>query len=362
MRSLAQSWLSPVEPSALVSVIFVVDLSAEMGWEYVLVDAGWYNSGPVAISDAVHGPESDITDVVDGLDMPELISYADSKNVKVLLWLHWVPVRHQMDEAFPLYEEWGAAGVKIDFMDRDDQEMVNYYHRVVKKAAAHHLAVDFHGAYKPTGWSRTYPNLITREGVMGNEYNKWSADVTPEHKVTIPFTRGLLGEVDYTPGGFRNRTADTFRPVNTGPWVIGTRVNELAMFVVYESALQVVSDSPYAYRVSPAGTDFLKIVPATWDDTRALAGQPGDFVAVARRSGEDWFLGAMTDEQQRTLALPLDFLGAGQYRATIWADAHEAADFPDRLLKQERIVTARDTLEASMAPAGGYVVHLAPVR
>lgn len=341
-----------------------VDLSAEMGWRYVLVDEGWY--GPAFADGAVNTtwnqhPESRITTWIPELDLPALIRYAGERGVKVILWLHWGHVQDQMVEAFLLYREWGVAGVKIDFMDRDDQWMVDFYHRVAERAADNRLLVDFHGAYKPTGVSRTWPNLVTREGVLGSEYNKWTDSITPEHNVTIPFTRGLLGEMDYTPGGFRQKTVETFHAQSTAPLVMGTRAHQLAMFVVYESALQVASESPYAYRVSPRGTDFLAMVPTTWDDTRALAGEPGDYVAVARRSGPAWYIGAMSDEEPRTLRLPLEFLPPGEYRAEIWADAYEADEFPDRLLKSERVVAPGDTLNAVMAPGGGYVARLVPV-
>jgi alpha-glucosidase len=343
------------------SMKYFVDLAAEMGWQYQLVDFYWYGSPFVEGTWEPH-PTNDITTADPNLDIHEVIRYAGEKGVKIILWLHWAHADRQMDEAFPLYEQWGVAGVKIDFMNRDDQEMVNFYHRTVKKAADHHLLVDFHGAYKPTGWSRTYPNVITREGILGNEYSKWSDRITPEHTVTIPFTRGLLGEMDFTPGGFRNRTRETFRTENPAPNVMGTRVHQLAMLVVFESALQVLCDSPYNYRSSPAGTDFLKRVPTTWDDTRVLHGQPGDVITVARRAGDDWYLGSMTDWTPRTLELPLGFLDAGPYRAEIWADAYEAADYPDRLMKRAQVVTAQDTLTAVLAPGGGHVVHLTPAR
>lgn len=350
------------------SMKYFVDLAAEMGWQYQIVDWGWY--GP-AFAPGAKGttwavdPVGSITNIIPELDLHGLIAYAKEKGVKLILWLHWGAVDREMDVAFPTYEKWGIAGVKIDFMDRDDQEMVQYYERVAKKAAEHHLLVDFHGAYKPTGWHRTYPNVITREGVMGNEYTKWSARVTPEHTVTLPFTRGMLGGMDFTPGGFRQKTPQSFRVVGgdaPGPFVMGTRVHQLAMLVVYESALQVLCDSPYNYRSSPAGTDFLKVVPTTWDDTKVIHGEVGKVITVARRSGEEWYIGSMAGTDARSLQIPLNFLGAGQYQAEIWADAYEAADFPDRLMKQTRTVTAADTLTANLAAAGGYVVRLKPVR
>ena len=346
---------------------YFVDLASEMDWKYQLVDWYWY--GPPFAEQAIDAsqepnPDADITKVVPELDLPALIQYAEAKGVGILLWLNWASAATQMDEAFPLYRKWGVRGVKIDFMNRDDQEMVNFYHRTVEKAAENHLLVDFHGAYKPTGWSRTYPNLITREGVLGNEYSKWSGRVTPDHCLTIPFTRGMLGSMDFTPGGFRQKTKQSFRAVGgdaPGPFVMGTRAYQLAMLIVYESGLQVLCDSPYSYRSSPAGTDFLKVVPTTWDDTRVIHGQVGDFITVARRSGDEWYLGSMTDWTARKLEIPLDFLGDGHYRAEIWADAYEADDYPDRVMKQERTVTAEDTIEATMAPGGGQVVRIVPL-
>jgi alpha-glucosidase len=345
---------------------YFIDFAAEMGWEYQLVDWEWYGEPfhPELGSRFMH-PDADITTMIPGVDIPGLVKYAKKKGVKLIIWLEWMAVDRQMDEAFALYEKWGVAGVKIDFMARDDQYMVNFYHRCVQKAAEHRLIVDFHGAYKPTGWSRTWPNVITREGVLGNEYTKWSDRITPDHCLTLPFTRGFLGEMDFTPGGFRQKTKETFRAVGhdgPGPFVMGTRCYQLAMMVVYESALQVICDSPYSYRSSPAGLDFLKIVPTTWDDTKVIHGKVGDYITVARRSGDTWYIGSMTDWTERILDIPLDFLGKGKYKAEIWMDAHEANDYPDRLMKAKKIVSSKDIIKAEMASGGGHVVVLRPVR
>jgi alpha-glucosidase len=344
------------------SMEYFVDLAAELSCKYQLVDWEWYGEPFAERKTWAVNPKADITKSIPEIDIPALVAYAKERGVGIILWMHWESVDKQMNEAFPLYEKWGVKGVKIDFMDRDDQEMVNFYHRVAKKAAEHHLLVDFHGAYKPTGDSRTWPNLITREGVLGNEYNKWSSRVTPEHSVTIPFTRGLFGEMDFTPGGFRNKTEATFRPSDIGPFVMGTRAHQLAMFVVYESGLQVICDSPYNYRSSPAGVDFLKIVPTTWDDTHVIHGEVGDYITVARRSGNDWFVASMTDGTARSLDIPLEFLSDGKFRATIWADVYEADEYPDRLMKSELDVTNQDKLTAAMAPGGGHLIHLVPAK
>ena len=225
-----------------------------------------------------------------------------------------------MDEAFPLFEKWGIAGVKIDFMNRDDQWMIDFYRRVVKKAAAHHLMIDFHGAFKPDGLRRTYPNLVTREGVMGLEYSKWSARITPDHNVMLPFTRMLAGPMDYTPGGFRNATREQFIARQRRPMVMGTRAHELALYAIFESGLQMVSDYPEAYQ-GQREFDFIKAVPSVWDETHVVNGRPGDFITVARRHGREWFVGGITGWHEKDLDVPMEFLGRGDFIAEIYADA-----------------------------------------
>ena len=277
--------------------------------------------------------------------------------------------------AFPIYERWGLAGVKIDFMNRDDQDMVNWYEKIVKAAAQHHLLVDFHGAFKPTGMIRTFPNQITREGILGNEYNKWSARVTPEHKTTLPFTRLALGPGDFTPGGFLNTPPAQFQPVQqTGPVkaggkaapppasteVQGTRCAELALFVCFDSPVCCVCDHPSHIKDQP-GADFLKIVPTVWDDTKVLDADVGRHLVMARRSGNDWFLGALTDRNRRSISIKLDFLGAGQWTMRLWKDAKDAKVNGQHLEMEERIVTAGQKLALPLAPAGGAVARFEPV-
>ncbi len=328
---------------------YFTQLAADMGWEYVLVDWYWYGDP--------EKPVADITRPAPDVDIPAIVRYARERNVKVLLWLRWNHADKQMEEAFPLYEKWGIAGVKIDFMQRDDQEMVNFFEKTVKLAARHQLLVDFHGAYKPTGIRRTWPNLITREGVLGNEYNKWSSRVTPEHNVTIPFTRMLAGPMDFTPGGFRHATKANFRAQDSAPFVMGTRAHQLAMMVVYESPLQVLCDSPYAYR-NQKGTEFLKAVPTTWDETRVLNGEIGEYVTIARRAANRWFLGSMTNSTPRDLDVALDFLEPGQYQLHLYRDTGESAEYPDRLEEEARTVNSGDSLHLKLAPAGGCAAWL----
>jgi alpha-glucosidase len=212
---------------------------------------------------------------------------------------------------------------------------------------------------------RTWPNLLTREGVMGNEYNKWSTRITPTHNVTLPFTRMLCGPMDFTPGGFRNKTVKEFRAVGgdaPGPFVMGTRAHQLAMMVVYQSPLQVMCDSPYSYRMSPQGLDFLKAIPTSWTDTRVLDGYPGQFVAIARQAADSWYIGLMNGDTPRTVSIPLGFLGPGRYAARLWSDAEEVADYPERVWVKEELVDSGRSLKAVLASGGGFVARLQPVR
>ncbi|HOW86249.1 MAG TPA: glycoside hydrolase family 97 protein [Candidatus Aminicenantes bacterium] len=331
-----------------------IDFAARHKLEYMLVDAGW---APLSQD----GRIEDILRFRPEVDVPAIIAYGRSKGVATLLWVEWQALDRVMDEALALFEKWGAAGIKVDYMNRDDQDMVNYYQKVVKKAAEHRLTVDFHGAYKPTGLRRAYPNLLTREGVMGLEYSKWSDRITPTHDVTIPFTRMLAGPMDFTPGAMRNAARGKFEARDVAPMAQGTRAHQLAMYVVYESPLVMVSDYPEACEGQP-GLEFIEKVPVVWDDTKVLAGKPAKFVAIARRSGDGWWIGAMADWDGRALDLPLDFLGAGAYEATVFADGPGAAEDGTSLDVSRRTVGAGDRLALRLAPGGGAAVMLMPVK
>jgi alpha-glucosidase len=324
-----------------------IDLASEMGWPYMLVDWQWYGK--------FNSPEADITKWAPQINIPEIIEYARSKNVKILLWLYSSDVNRNaaFRNAFPLYHKWGVAGIKIDFMDRDDQHMVNWYHDIIKCAADNQLLVDFHGAYKPDGIIRTYPNMITREGVMGNEYYKFSDKMSPEHNVKLAFTRMLAGQMDYTPGGFKNVTKEQFKQ-QTPALVWNTRAAELSKFVIYESPLTVVCDHPDKI-LNQAGADFLKVVPTTWDDIRFLGGYPGEYVAIAKQSGDRWFLGVMNNSIERSVEINLNFLPAGNYTIEMWADTKKSDKEPTDLKKSERSVKSGDTIKVTMAKNGGFV-------
>ncbi|MEA2063045.1 MAG: glycoside hydrolase family 97 protein [Gemmatimonadota bacterium] len=334
-----------------------IKFAGETGLEYCLIDAGWYGDHKDV--------EADITTPIPEIDPGELKNYADSLGVKILLWLNWECVRKQMDEAFPLYNQWGVAGIKVDYMDRDDQEIVGFYHEVLEKAAENKLVVDFHGAYKPTGIRRTWPNLLTREGVMGLEYVRWSTQPDPAHNVTIPYTRMLVGPMDFTPGAFRNSTQSAFRPDTLSPSSLGTRCHQLAMFVVYESPLTVLADSPTNYR-KEKGLEFIKQVPTVWDETAFIEGEPGECIVLARKKGDAWYLGAMTNWDARELNIPLDFLGSGTWKVKTWTDGKKA--FRDRKPDFEDVsittldLTTGDSLSIELAPAGGMAAVFEPAR
>lgn len=323
---------------------YYTDFAAASELEYLLIDAGWSARG-------------DVTRTSPNIDMPEILRYAKEKGVKVWLWLHWTSVDRQMDQAFPLYEKWGIAGVKIDFMDSNDQRMVAFYHRVVEQAAEHHLMVDFHGAYPPTGLQRTWPNLLTHEGVLGLEYNKWSAEPDPDHNVMLAFTRMLAGPMDYTPGGFNNVTRAEFVSRNLEPMVMGTRAHQLALYVVFEGPLQMVSDHPAAYKDQPA-FEFIRGAPTSWDETRVVASEVGEYVSIARRRGKEWYLGTITNWTPRTLELPLTFLGPGRFVAEVYGDAADSDRAPKNVTIQKRPVDAGTRLKVEMGPGGGQAVKI----
>ncbi|MEH0197053.1 glycoside hydrolase family 97 protein [Caulobacter sp. CCNWLY153] len=332
-----------------------IDFAAANGLEYMLIDEGW-NVGAGGAS--VVRPGVDVTRPKPELDLPGLIAYGADKKVGVWLWLNWKALDAQMDEALTLYEQWGIKGIKVDFMDRDDQQMVDFYHRLLKRAAEHHLMVDLHGAYHPTGLIRTYPHYLTQEGVLGAEYNKWSARITATHNVNLAYTRMLLGPMDYTPGGFRNVEPAKFEPRDKLPFVQTTRGQALAMFVVYDSPFTIVADSPDTYAESPQGLDFAAAVPTTWDEVRFVTGEIGQSIVIARRKGAEWWIGALNNETARTVKVPLDFLGKGAWKA----DVRQDGATPTAIEGSNPSVSATSTLTLKLAASGGAAARLTPVQ
>src|SRR5581483_5957841 len=279
---------------------YYVDFAAKYGIQYIILDDGWYKLG-------------NLLEVTPDLNMDELVAYAKQKNVGIILWASWKTLDDQLIPALDQFEKWGVKGIKVDFMQRSDQIMMDYYAKVCREAAKRHMMVDFHGDQKPASMTRMWPNLINTEGVRGMEWSKWSWESEPKHNVTLPFTRMFLGPMDYTPGAMRNATKGTFAPINHQPMAMGTRCHQLAMYVVYDAPLQMLSDSPSNYLREPETMEFLGPVPTEWDDTHVLDAKIAEYALVARRNGKDWYVGAMNDWDARDLDLDLSFLPDGNY-------------------------------------------------
>lgn len=305
------------------------------------------------------GPHADVTTPVPGLDMKEICDYAKQLGVGIRVWVHFYALYPKLDSAFAIFEKWGLQGMMVDFMDRDDQEMVNMQTEILQKAVQHHLHIQFHGAYKPTGLNRTYPNEFTREGTLNYEADKWTdGGLPPGHDINIPFTRMLAGSTDYHLGGFRAVPPKDFTtPHYTAPLMLGTRCHMLGMYVVLENYLQMVCDYPEAYEGQP-GFEFIQQVPTTWDETKVPDAKVGEYITVARRKNNDWYVGSIANDAAHTITIPLNFLGNGKYTATIYKDANDTDVDPNHLIKEQKEVTSKDNLQINLAKGGGCVMYL----
>lgn len=319
---------------------YYIDFASANNIEYVVLDDGW--SEPW-----------DVTKTVPEIDMPELSRYAEEKNVGLILWVSWAPFEQKMDEAFELFSKWGIKGIKMDFMNRDDQYMVDFYYKVCRKAAEYKIALDLHGAYKPTGWSRTFPHVLTSEGVAGLENCKWGDFVGPEHDVTLPFTRMVTGPMDYTPGGMNNFHAKDFKIWFDTPGTIGTRCHQLGMYVVYESPLQMLADSPSNYMREPVAMEFLREVPVVWDETRVLEAKIGEYIVVARRNGDTWYIGGLAGNEAAEFDVCLDFIKDGS-TITSWEDGPNVEVQARDCIKRSSKVDNGDVIKIRMYNGGGY--------
>ncbi len=328
---------------------YYIDFAAAHGIEYVILDEGWYKVG-------------DLMTVVPEVNMEALVAYAREKRVGLILWVIWKTLDLQMQPALDRFEKWGIKGIKVDFMQREDQWMVNFYERTAREAARRKMLVDFHGAYKPTGLYRTFPNVISNEGVKGLENSKWGEEASPDNAVTFPFIRMLAGPVDYTPGAMINAAKTDFKPIFNRPMSQGTRCQQLAMYVVFESPLQMLADSPSNYMREPESLEFLAAVPSVWDETRVLDAKVGEYVLLARRHGKEWYVGAMTNWTARDLDLNLSFLGSGSFRADIYRDGPNADRAGVDYLREKRPVSAGENLHIHLAPGGGWAAHIQQVR
>jgi alpha-glucosidase len=337
---------------------YYIDFCARNNIEYhTIIGYGgiaWYQNDGISYAP---GPHSDCTVPIPGLDVGRICAYGKSKGVGVRVWVHWQVLYPEIDKAFDQFEKWGISGMMVDFMDRDDQRMVNIQREILQKAAKHHLHIQFHGAYKPTGLSRTWPNELTREGTLNYENDKWDNPITPEDDLNVVFTRLIAGPTDYHLGGFRAVPASRYKPQITRPFVLGTRCHMLAMYVILESYLTMVCDFPAAYEGQP-GFDFIRDVPSTWDETRVPEAIPGQWACIARRKGNRWFVGTINNSAEKTVTLPLRFLPAGEYEATLYNDAPDAGAQPDHLVREVRRVRGSDSITVRLAPGGGQAIKL----
>ena len=321
---------------------YYIDFAAANGIEYVILDEGWTKS------------TTDILDFNPDMDVPELIRYGKEKGVELILWVLWKPLDANLTQILETYKSWGVKGIKVDFMQRNDQYMASSYERIARECARLELMVDFHGAFKPSGLRRVYPNVINYEGVKGSENNKWSKDVTPEHNVALPFIRMAAGPMDYTPGAMANRQESNYAISFERPMSLGTRAHQVAMYVVYEAPLQMLCESPSRYYREQETVDFIVGIPTVWDETIVLHGSVGNYIAVARRNGDHWYLGAMTDWDPRELELDLSFLGEGTYKMEVFRDGVNADRFAEDYKRESMEVNRNSKITAKMAPGGGW--------
>jgi alpha-glucosidase len=330
---------------------YYIDFAAKYKMEYVILDEGW----------AVN-MQADLMQVVPEINIKELVDYGQQRNVGIILWAGYHAFNRDMEQVAKTYAGMGVKGFKVDFMDRDDQQMVDFYYRAAQMGAKYKLLMDFHGAYKPTGLNRTYPNVLNSEGVHGLEQMKWSPNTVDQvtYDVTIPFIRMLAGPMDYTQGAMRNATRESYHPVNSDPMSQGTRCRQLAEYVVFEAPINMLCDNPSNYMKEPETTAFIAAVPEVWDETRALDGEIGKHVSIARKKGNQWYIGALTNWERRETELDLSFLGTGTYKAEIFRDGVNA-DKNATDYKHETIdIPASKKLKINLAPGGGFTARIYP--
>ena len=327
---------------------YYIDFAASQGIEYVILDEGW----------AVN-LQADLMQVVPQINLPEIIEYGASKNVGIILWAGFHAFNRDMEQVCRHYAQMGVKGFKVDFMDRDDQLMTAFNHRAAETAAKYHLVLDLHGTHKPAGINRTWPNVLNVEGVHGLEQLKWKPESHDqvEYDVMIPFIRQVAGPMDYTQGAMINATRTSYHPNHSEPMSQGTRCHQLALYVVLDSPLNMLCDSPTNYLQEAECTHFIASIPTVWDETRILDGRLGEYIVTARRKGSTWYIGAITDWNPRDLKIDLSFLG-GERSAELFRDGVNAdRKASDYRCEELRIDTAKP-FAVHLAPGGGFVMKI----
>ena len=328
---------------------FYIDFASANGIEYIILDEGW------AVNKV-----ADLFQVVPEIDLEMLVKYASERNVGLILWAGYWAFDRDMEKVCEHYSKMGIKGFKVDFMDRDDQYMVEFHRRAAETAAKYHLMLDFHGTYKPAGLQRTYPNVINFEGVFGLEQVKWGSPSTDQvtYDVTFPYIRMMAGPIDYTQGAMRNASRHNFRPVNSEPMSQGTRCRQLAEYVVFESPLNMLCDSPSNYMREKECLEYIAQIPTVWDETKGLCGEVGKYIVMARRRGDVWYVGGMTDWSERGLHLDLDFLPEGDYIVEMFVDGANAYRIARDYKKIVTEVSADGHIDVIMAPGGGFAMKI----
>ena len=328
---------------------YYIDFASANGIEYVILDDGWSVNGV-----------ADLFQVVPEIDLEMLIQYASERNVGLILWAGYWAFDRDMEEVCRYYSDMGIKGFKVDFMDRDDQYMTHFHQRAAETAAKYKLLLDFHGTYKPVGLSRTYPNVLNYEGVHGLEQMKWSPASVDQvtYDVIVPYIRMMAGPMDYTQGAMRNASRHNYRPVDHEPMSQGTRCRQLAQYVIFDSPLNMLCDSPSNYMREKECLEFIAGVPTVWDETKGISGEVGKYIALARRSGNDWYVGAMTDWSSRELVLDLTFLPEGEYEVEIYRDGVNAHRIARDYRKELKDLSSDRRLCVNMAPGGGFAAKI----
>jgi alpha-glucosidase len=325
---------------------YYIDFAKRFGFDRIMMDAGWSDT-------------RDLFKIDPNINMDEISSYAKEKGIKLSMWTLALTLDAQLEPALQQFGKWGVDFIMTDFMDRDDQKMVNFYYRIAEACAKHKIMIMYHGAFKPAGFGRTFPNAITRESVLGSEYNIWSEKATPDHNLMLPFIRMVAGPMDYEPGILDNATKKTFRPIEEKVMAPGTRCHQLAMFVVYESPIQIFSGNPSQGLMEPSFMELLGSIPTVWDETKIIDGKVGEYIITARKKGNDWYIGSMSNWQPRELKLSLDFLDdAAEYSTVICEDGVNAGRYASDYKMSETKYTNKDIVNIKLAPGGGFMMRL----
>lgn len=325
---------------------YYIDFAKRFGFNRIMMDAGWSDN-------------MNLFKVNPDINMDTLAAYAKEKGIKISMWTLADALNRQLDSALDRFNKWGVDFIMTDFIDRNDQKTVNFYYRIAKACASHHIMVMYHGAYPPKGFNRTYPNNVTREGVLGSEYNIGSNLASPDHDVTLPYTRMLSGSFDYEPLVFNNATKKGFRAIEGMVMTQGTRCHQLAMFVVYDNPMEIFGGNPSQASLEPKFTELMANIPTTWDETNVIDGKVGEYIITARQKGNEWYIGGMSNWTPRDVEIKFDFLAAdGNYKATVCKDGVNSDRYAADYILSDTSVRKNDIMKFHLAPGGGFFIKL----